>query len=141
LLDVFLIPRGEELEHGTEVDGFFPVQIFQSFVEPGEQRVMGVAMLFRSRETMLPEQLFFTVKVHLSEVNEAFELEADIAAFCAFYQHAAQFVQGIHEDAVLVIHGLNADDALVTPRQRGQISLRNKAKNSPAGKSLNGANG
>jgi hypothetical protein len=66
---------------------------------------------------VLQEQVIFAFEMHLGEFNEPLELEADVAPINSANYHLAQLIQRFHEDAVLIVHGLNADDAFVTPGQ------------------------
>ena len=97
------------------------VDLFQGRVELCQQMVVCGAVFVDTREALLQQELLFALKVHLGEVDEAFELQADAAAVGSAKEHDAQFIQGVHQDAVLIVHGFDADDALVTPRQQGHI--------------------
>jgi hypothetical protein len=110
------------------VEGFFMVDLFQSHVELCQQVMVCGAMVVDSGEALSQEELFFTLKVHLGEVDETFELQADAAAVDSAKKHDPQFIQGIHEDAVLIVHGFDADDALVTPGQQRHINLREQGQ-------------
>ena len=83
---------------------------------------------------LLLQELFFTLKVHPGELDEAFELKAEIAAIGSADEHDAQFVQRVHQDAVLIVHGFDADDALVTPCQRAHNHLHTKCESEPRGR-------
>jgi hypothetical protein len=130
LLNMFLVPRREEFQKRAEVDGLFTVHMFERGVETGEKSVMGGPVVVGSGEALLLEELFFALKVHLGKLDKAFELQRDIAAAGSADEHAAQIVQRVHQNSVLIVHGLNANDALVTPRQQGHISLQDKGKSS-----------
>ena len=104
------------------------VDLFQSRVEFCQQMLVCSPMFVDAGETLSQQKLFFTLKVHLGEVDEAFELQADVAAVGSAKKHDAQFIQRIHEDAVLIVDGFDADDALVTPRQQRHILLREQGQ-------------
>ena len=103
---------------------FLVVDLLKSCVELCQQVLVCRSMVVDTREALLQQELLFALKVHLGEVDEAFELQVDVAALGSAKEHDTQFIQRIHEDAVLVVDGFDADDALVTPRQQGHIYLR-----------------
>ncbi len=107
---------------------FFVVDLFQSHVKLCEKMLVRGPMVVDTGEALFQQKLFFTLKVHLGEVNEAFELQDDVAAVGSAKQHDAEFIQGIHENAVLIVDGSDADDALATPRQQCHIPLRDQAQ-------------
>jgi hypothetical protein len=41
----------------------------------------------------------------------------------AAHQRQAELVDGVHEDAVLIVHGTNAYHASVVPSEKSQMSL------------------
>jgi hypothetical protein len=92
-------------------------------------------------EELLLQQTFFTLKVHTGELDEPFELEAEIPAIGSVDKHSANLVQRVHQDPVLIVHGFDADDALVTPCQRAHNHLHTKCESSLVGETLNGAIG
>jgi hypothetical protein len=55
------------------------------------------------------------VEVHPRELNQAIKLLANLPAFSAANKHDAKFVEGIHQDAVLVVDGRDANAAFVAP--------------------------
>src|SRR5260370_41936862 len=59
----------------------------------------------------------------LRELDQAVQLLTNVFVFSALHQLQAQIVERVQEDAVLVIQGLYADDALVTPGKEGHINL------------------
>ncbi len=122
------IPGGQKAEQGGNVEGFVVVDALESGMELRQQELVGGAMFRKGRKSLLQKQAFFTLEVHLGEVDEAFEVYADAAAIGSAQEHDAQFVEGIHEDAVLIVDGLDPDDALVTPRQQRHIILREQGQ-------------
>jgi hypothetical protein len=122
-LHVVEIPRGQEPKQGWDVESFFVVYLFQSHVKLRQQMVVCGAMLVDTGEALSEQELFFTLKVHLGEVDEAFELQGDATPVDSAKKHDPEFIQGIHQDAVLVVHGFDANNAFVTPRQQGHIYL------------------
>jgi hypothetical protein len=128
LFNMVEIPRGQEREQRWEVKDFFVVNLLQSRVEFSKQMLVCGPMVVDAGEALLQQELFFTLKVHLGEVDEAFELQADVVAVGSAKQHDAQVIQRIHEDAVLIVDGFDADDALVTPRQKRHIPLREQGQ-------------
>ena len=91
-------------------------------------------------EAVLAKELLFTLEVHLGEFDEALELNADTAAISTANEHDPQVVECVHQDAVLVVHGFDTDDALVTPSQKRHIHLHAQPKSSFRRRSLNDAN-
>jgi hypothetical protein len=128
LLHVVEVPRGQEPKERWDVESFFVVDLFQSHVELCQQVVVSGAMFVDTGEALSQQELFFTLKVHLGEVDEAFELQGDAAAIDSAKKHDPQFIQGIHQDAVLIVHGFDANNAFVTPRQQGHIYLREQGQ-------------
>jgi hypothetical protein len=110
------------------MEGFFVVDQFEGRVELCQQVLVCGSVLVDSRESLLQQKLLFALEVHLGEVDEAFQLKADGATVGSVKEHDAQFIQGIHEDSVLIVDGCDANDALVTPRQQRHIYLRNQGQ-------------
>ena len=79
-------------------------------------------------KSVLLEKPFFALKVHLGEFDEALELQADGAAVGPVDEGDAHFVQRVHQNTVLIVHGFDADDALVAPLQQGHNYLRNQGQ-------------
>jgi hypothetical protein len=73
------------------------------------------AMLLEAGKGRLFHQLLFTPEVHAGELDQAVQMLADFFTSAAMDQRQAQFVDRIHEDAVLVVHGANVDRAGVVP--------------------------
>jgi hypothetical protein len=128
LLHVVEIPGRQERKERREVEEFFSVDLFQGLVELSHQVMVRVSMVVDTGEALLEQELFFTPKVHMGEVDEAFELQGDAAAVGSAKEHDAQIIQGIHQDAVLIVHGFDADDAFVTPGQQRHIYLREQGQ-------------
>lgn len=93
------------------------VQLFQGSIELGQQIPVCGLVIVDARESLLGKQLLFTLKMHLGEVDQTLELQAEGAAVGSAEQHEAQFIQAVHQNPVLIVHGLYADDARVAPRQ------------------------
>jgi hypothetical protein len=85
-------------------------------------------MVVNTGKTLLEEESLFTLEVHLGEVDETFEQQGNLAAAGSMHEHDAQVIERIHEDAVLIVDGLNANNAFVTPRQQRHISLREQGQ-------------
>lgn len=122
------------------MDTLFAVQLFESVIEASEKSLVLYAVFIGAGKATLLQELFFALEMHLRELNQALELQADVAAVGSADEHEAQLVERVHQNPVLIVHGLHADDALVTPGQEGHISSKNKAKSSLTSPSLNGAN-
>jgi hypothetical protein len=125
LLNVIGIPGRKEFEKRTEVNGLFAIYVFEGRVEAAEKGLVCGPMLAGSGKALLVEKLFFALKVHLGELDEAFELQGDFAAIGSADEYEAQFVERVHQNTVLIIHCLDAHDAVVTPRQLRHIFLQN----------------
>jgi hypothetical protein len=67
------------------------------------------AMLFQASEAGLRHQLFLATEVHAREFDEVVEQFADPFVARATHQRQTELVDGVHEDAVLIVHGANAD--------------------------------
>jgi hypothetical protein len=128
LLDVIEVPGGQKTKEGGNVEGFVVVDAFERGIELRYQMLVSGLMFKNRRKSLFQKEALFTLKVHPGEVDEAFEVNADAAAVGSAQQHDAQFVEGIHEDAVLVVDGLDADDALVTPCQQRHKFLREQGQ-------------
>ena len=87
------------------MNDFVMVHLFECAVEPAEQLQMGYAVLVEARETFPLQQLFFALKMHLAQINEAFELQTDALTGASMEQHDAEFIQGVHQDAMLIVSG------------------------------------
>jgi len=105
------------------VDRLFAVDVVQRRVETREQRMVRIAVFIHSREGVLLKELLFALEVHLGELDETLELNAYLPPIRPLDYHTAEFVQGIHQDAMLVIHGLNSNDAVVVPGQQRHFGL------------------
>lgn len=99
------------------MDGFVAIDLLERGVEALEKAMVLGSMLFGRGISLLLKQLFFAFEVHLREVDQAFELERDVTTAGSAEEHGAQLVERVHQDSVLIIHGLYANDTLVTPRQ------------------------
>ena len=110
------------------MDGVIAVHLLQSRVKPGEQMHVRCAVFIESGEAFMLQELFFALKVHLGEFDQTLELNADVAAIATVDEQDAQLIQGVHQDPMLVVHGLNTNDALVTPRQQGHQILHNQGQ-------------
>jgi len=120
---VLLVPGWKELKQRAEVNRLFAIHVFQRRIESREQRVVRIAVFTGSRESMLLQQLLFALEVHLREIDKALKLKADLAAVRSVRDHPAKFVQRVHQDAMLIVHGLHSDDAVVAPGQQRHINL------------------
>ena len=89
---------------------------------------MRSAVLLEAGEAFPLQELFFALEMHLGEFNEVFELLADALPVATVKQHDAEFIQSVHQDSVLIVHGLYADEALVTPCQQGHCVLHNQGQ-------------
>jgi hypothetical protein len=110
------------------VEDFFVVDLFKRRVELCQQMMVCDSVVVDTREALLQQELLFALKVHLCEVDEAFELQVDVATVGSAQEHDAQIIQRIHEDAVLIVDGFDADDALVTPRQQRHCYLHEQGQ-------------
>ena len=128
LLNVLKIPGRKELEQGTEMNGLIMVDLFQCGIELCQQVPVGSPMCFETGEGLLLQELFLALEVHMGEFDETFELQADGAAVATMEERDAQLIQGVHQDAVLIVHGLYADDALMAPSQQGHCILHNQGQ-------------
>jgi hypothetical protein len=128
LFHVVEVPRRKELQKRAEVDGFVVVYVFERGIEARKKRLVGNLVIAGPRVPLLVKELLFALEVHLGELDEAFELQTDLAAVGSKDEHAAQFVECVHENAVLIIHGLNANDTFVTPRQKRHIFLQSQTQ-------------
>ena len=90
--------------------------------------MMRFSVVFNVWKTLLYQKLFLTLEVHLRELDKPFQLKADFAAIRPAHNHPAEFVQRVHQDAVLIIHGLHSDDAVVAPGQQRHISSASSCK-------------
>lgn len=128
LLHMLQVPRRQERKQRREVHGFIVLYLVEGRVEFCQQLEVRDAMVSKSRKALPLQQLFFTLKVHLGEANQPLKLQADTAAVKSPDEHCMQLIQRIHQDPVLIVDGLNADDALVTPRQQGHIFLHDQVR-------------
>lgn len=62
-------------------------------------------------------------KVHAGELDELVEQLADGLAPGAADEGQPECVDGVHEDAVLIVHGAHAHAAGVVPGEKGHMSL------------------
>jgi hypothetical protein len=82
-------------------------------------------VFFHAGEAMLLQEELFALKVHLCKFDETFELQADGAAIGSLDKRDAYLVQRVHQDSVLIVHGFDSDDTIVTPLQKGHNHLHN----------------
>ena len=139
LFDVFEVPRRQKLEQRAEVNELIAVEMFQGRIELRQQMVVRSLVFIDLGEELLLQQTFFTLKVHPGELDEAFELEAEIPAIGSVDEHSANLIQGVHQDPVLIVHGFDADDALVTPCQRAHNHLHTNCESRLMAGTLNDA--
>ena len=105
LLHMIQVPGRQEPKERWEVEDFFVVDLFKRRVELCQQMMVCDSVVVDTREALLQQELLFALKVHLCEVDEAFELQVDLATVGSAQEHDAQIIQRIHEDAVLIIDG------------------------------------
>src|SRR5450631_316887 len=122
-LGVFEIPNAQKLEQGLHLDAVSVFSMINEGANLIEQMLVGGAVFCQTRKTMLLQQLFFTVKVAAGEFNQKIELLVDGFTGTASHQHMPKFIHRIHQYAVLIVHCFYADDAVVTPRQKGHLSI------------------
>jgi hypothetical protein len=97
-----------------------PVRSLQNL---GQYSMVFRAMQFQASKTGLRHQLFLAPEVHAREFDELVEQFADPFVAGAAHQRETELVNGVHEDAVLIVHGANADRAGVVPGEKSQMSL------------------
>ena len=122
-LGVFEVPDAQKLEQGLHLDAVSVFSMINESANLFEQMLVGGAVFCQTGKTMLLQQLFFTVKVAAGEFNQEIELLIDGFTGTASHQHMPKFVHRIHQYAVLIVHCFYADDAVVTPRQKGHLSI------------------
>jgi hypothetical protein len=81
------------------------------------------AVFLQASKTGLHHQLFLAPEVHAREFDELVEQFADPFMAGAAHQRQTELVNGVHQDAVLIVHGTNAHRAGVVPGEKSQMSL------------------
>jgi hypothetical protein len=89
----------------------------------GQHPVMFCAMVPEAGKAGLLHQLLLAEEVHTRELDEPVKQLADLLAAAAADQGQPQFVHGVHQDSVLVVHRANFDGAGVVPGEKRHMSL------------------
>src|SRR5450631_4198354 len=63
----------------------------------------------------------------LRKFDQSIQLLTNVFMFSALHQLQTQIVERVHQDAVLIIHGLYADDAPVIPGKEGHKTSTNSS--------------
>lgn len=117
VLNMLGVPAAQKIKQRLQVTIAAALNAVQCLTDFVHQPLMLLAMNFQSRVTVALQQRFFAVEVHPCELNQPLELFNSLLARRAVQKLDAQLIDGIHQDAVLVIHRLHPDKIRVTPRQ------------------------
>ena len=97
-----------------------PVRLLQRL---GHQGLVRRAMLLQDGKAGLGHELFFASEMHARELDEAVEYCTELLTAGSARHSKTQLIHRVHEDAVLIVHGANADSAVVLPGEKSHMSL------------------
>jgi hypothetical protein len=121
--DVLQKPIVQLAQQRTQMNRLAVLQPVRRLQDLSQHSVVLRAMLIQASKTGLRHQLFLAPEVHAREFDELVEQFADPFVAGAAHQRETELVNGVHEDAVLIVHGANADRAGVVPGEKSQMSL------------------
>lgn len=90
----------------------------------GQYAVVFGSMLDKADEAGLFHEVLLAGEMHAGEVDELVEQVADFFAAGAAIERQTQVIDRVHEDAMLIVHGANADGAGMVPGEKSHMSLR-----------------
>lgn len=125
LFDVLAIPTAKEVKQCGSFNGIALLDPQSGFLNVAEQFLMCRAVLFETWKSISFEQLFFADEVHSRELEKAIQVVVELFTGAAAYEGRVELIDGIHEDAVLIVHRLNANRTRVTPSQKGHNASGN----------------
>jgi hypothetical protein len=123
LFDVLEKPIVQLAQQGTQMQRLAVLQPVRRLQDLGQHSMVFRAVLIQACKPGLLHQLLLAPEVHAGEFDELVEEFADPFMAGAAHQRQAELVDGVHEDAVLIVHGTNAYHASVVPSEKSQMSL------------------
>jgi len=117
-LDVLHIPGAQEVRERLEFNICGVACVVQCGLDLGQKVMVSCAVLGQAGESLLFQKLLFALEVQLRELYQSIKLVPNLSAIFAVDEHHAQFVQRIHQDAVLVVDGRDANAAFVAPGEK-----------------------
>lgn len=124
LLDMLEEAVVELRQQRAQMEGFTVLEPMRGLENLRKHLMMNRAMLGKTREPGLLHQLLLAPEMHAREFDELVQQLAGFFVAATAQQRQAQVVNGVHKNAVLVIHGANTNRAGAVPREKSQISLR-----------------
>jgi hypothetical protein len=81
------------------------------------------AVIFQPIVARLHHQLLLALKVHAREFDQAIKQLAQLFPPGAADYGKTQLIHGVHQDAVLIVHGANTNAAGMVPGKQSHMSL------------------
>ncbi len=118
------VTAAQGAKQGAHGDCFSVLDGMGSLNHLGQHPVVLGAVVREAGKAGLLQQLLFAPEMHARELDQLVDDGADLLAAATANDSLAQFVHGVHENAVLIVHGSDAYGARVVPGKKGQSSLR-----------------
>ena len=116
LLDVLKV-QGAQPGNQRDAPGFLaPSSAINGLAYLREEALMRGAMRGQAGKILLLQQALLALEVLAREVDQLLQLGAGLSVSVPVHERQTQLVHSIHEDAVLIVHGLYADGAGMSPR-------------------------
>src|SRR5208283_5111597 len=114
-LDVLEIAVAQGFQQSAHVNGFAVLLAMNRGPEEFQQAAMLGAVREQAWEPALFHQLFLAPEMHARELDQPVCELGNLLAAGAAHHGLANLIDGVHEDAVLVVHGADADATGVVP--------------------------
>lgn len=115
LFDVLEETLTDEGEETAGLQTFAVLHLVCGLQHFGEQFVVRGAVFGEAFVVNALKQLLFAGEVHAHEFNHLIEFFGDLIAALTTGEGDLEFVDGVQQNAVLVVHGANADGVAVIP--------------------------
>jgi hypothetical protein len=133
-LNVVNEPAVQEDEQFAYIHGLAALQPGDGLLELPQQTLVLVAVAGQAREAMLLHQLLLTPEVQACEFNQLVQQLVYRILLMAADHRQAKLIHRVHNDGVLIVHGLHAHAARMVPLEARShlhlcFALRSSAAN------------
>jgi hypothetical protein len=102
-------PVEQKAQEGADRDSFAVLNVVDRIEHLREEALMLGAMLGHAGEPRLFHKALFALEVHLREFDQPVQQPADMIVVTAAQNRRPQFVHGIQDVAVLIVHSSYSD--------------------------------
>lgn len=122
-LDVLAVPGAEETEQRMRLHAVSAFNPVNGFMYLPQEMPMRIPVFRKARKVMAFQELLLAQEMQARELHQPLQMLVQLLSAATARQRRMQLVHRVHQNAMLVVHGLHTDGAGMAPAKKSHTGL------------------